>query len=253
MRIYGVGVTDSEAELIQVGTLAKAAGLTVRTLHHYDAVGLLVPAERSYSGRRRYSPADVRRLYRILALRRLGLTLDEIGAMLDDAPDLTAAVRRHLDRVETDLELGQRLAWTLRHMLELLGAGAQPTVDEFIETIEVMRMTQSYYTPEQREQLEHRRRELGQAGMARSEREWADLIAAVTAERAGGTDPGDPRMLELARRWRALIERFTGGDAGIAQSLSRMYRDQGSREASRGMVDPELMSYVGEALAKLDG
>ena len=52
---------------------------------------------------------------------------------------------------------------------------------------------------------------------------------------------------------RALIERFTGGDAGIAQSLSRMYREQGSREASHGMVDPELMRYVGEALAKPDG
>lgn len=253
MRIYGVGVTDSEAKLIQVGALAQAAGLTVRTLHHYDAVGLLVPAERLYSGRRLYSPADVGRLYRILALRRLGLTLDEIGAMLDDAPDLTAAVRRHLDRVEQDLELGQRLAWTLRHMLELLDAGAQPTVDAFIETIEVMRMTQSYYTLEQREQLEQRRRGLGAAGMARSEQDWADLIAAVTAERAGGTDPGDPRMLELARRWRALIERFTGGDAGIAQSLSRMYREQGPRDGSRGMVDPELMSYMGEALAKLDG
>jgi hypothetical protein len=58
-------------------------------------------------------------------------------------------------------------------------------------------------------------------------------------------------MLELAGRWRALIEQFTGGDDGIRQSLQRMYREQGVQTASRGMVDPELMEYVGQALARL--
>jgi MerR family transcriptional regulator, thiopeptide resistance regulator len=54
-----------------VGRLAAATGLTVRTLHHWDAIGLLAPAERSQAGHRRYGPAEVRRLYRIVALRRL--------------------------------------------------------------------------------------------------------------------------------------------------------------------------------------
>lgn len=135
-----VGISQSETELIQVGSLARAVGLTVRTPHHYDAAGLLVPQERSYSGRRLYSPANVRRLYRILALRRLGLALDEIAAVMDRPPDLTAAVRRHLARVEHDLELQHRLQSTLRRMLELLESGGQPTVDEFIEAIEVMTM-----------------------------------------------------------------------------------------------------------------
>ena len=58
-------------------------------------------------------------------------------------------------------------------------------------------------------------------------------------------------MLELARRWQALIEQFTGGDEGIRESLACMYREQGSKAASRGMVDPELMQYVGRALAAL--
>ena len=244
-------MSDDEP-LIQIGRLASAVGLTVRTLHHYDAIGLLVPTERSYSGRRLYSPRDVRRLYRIVALRRLGLGLHEIGALLDERPDLAQAVRRHLEQVEQQLELGRRLRETLTRILELLEAGQEPDRAQFIDAIGVMIMTESYYTAEQQEQLAERRRALGAEGMAAAERDWAQLIEAVRAQRARGTDPGDPRMLELAARWRSLIEQFTGGDDGIRRSLERMYEEQGPQTASRGMVDPELMQYVGQALARLD-
>jgi MerR family transcriptional regulator, thiopeptide resistance regulator len=243
-------VSDDEP-LIPVGQLASAVGLTVRTLHHYDAIGLLVPTERSHSGRRLYSPGDVRRLYRIVALRRLGLGLREIGALLDESPDLAPAVRRHLEQVEQQLELQRRLRATLTRILELLDAGQQPDHAQFIDAIGVMIMSESYYTAEQQEQLAERRRALGPEGMAAAERDWADLIEAVRAERARGTDPGDPRMRELATRWKTLIEQFTGGDDGIRASLQRMYAEQGPEMASRGMVDPELMEYVGRALARL--
>ncbi|MFZ1995546.1 MAG: MerR family transcriptional regulator [Solirubrobacteraceae bacterium] len=243
-------MSDDEP-LIQIGELAAAVGLTVRTLHHYDAIGLLVPAQRSYSGRRLYSPREVRRLYRIVALRRLGLGLTEIGAMLDASPDLAEAVRGHLELLERQLELGRRLRQTLTRILELLDGGHDPGRDEFIDAIGVMVMSESYYTAEQQEQLAERRRALGEEGMAAAERAWAELIEAVRAEQAAGTDPSDRRMLELAGRWRALIEQFTGGDEGIRQSLGRMYREQGAQTASRGMVDPALMEYIGQALAEL--
>ena len=67
-----------------------------------------------------------------------------------------------------------------------------------------------------------------------------------------GTDPTDPRMVEPARRWRGLIEQFTGGDEGIRRSLATKYREQGPKSPSRGMVDAELMQYVGRALDALD-
>jgi hypothetical protein len=114
-----------------------------------------------------------------------------------------------------------------------------------------MTMIEKYYTPEQQQQLEQRRDELVDHGIRQGERDWAALIAALRAERASGTRPTDPQMLELARQWQALIEQFTGGDEGIRRSLATMYREQGSKTASRGMVDPELMQYVGQALAAL--
>ena len=236
---------------IQIGELAAAVGLTVRTLHHYDDIGLLVPAERSPSGRRLYSPRDVRRLYRIVALRRLGLGLADIGGLLDASPNLAQSVRGHLEQVDAQLELGRRLRVTLTRILELLDSGYDPGRDEFIEAIGVMIMSESYYTAEQQEQLAERRRALGEDGMAAAERAWAELIEAVRAEQAAGADASDPRMLELAARWRELIQQFTGGDEGIRRSLQRMYREQGVQSASRGMVDPELMEYVGRALAQL--
>jgi MerR family transcriptional regulator, thiopeptide resistance regulator len=242
---------SEDEPLIQIGELAAAVGLTVRTLHHYDAIGLLVPAERSQSGRRLYSPSDVRRLYRIVALRRLGLGLSEIGSLLDASPDLAHAVRDHLELVERQLELARRLRVTLTRILELLDSGHDPGRERFIDAIGVMIMSESYYTAEQQEQLAERRRALGGEGMAAAERAWAELIEAVRAEQAAGTAPSDPRMQELAARWRGLIEQFTGGDEGIRESLTRMYREQGAQTASRGMVDPELMEYVGRALAAL--
>ena len=69
-----------------VGDLATRAGVTVRTLHHYDEIGLLVPSTRSAAGYRIYTDGEVDRLQAILTYRELGLGLDEIAAAVD-APE----------------------------------------------------------------------------------------------------------------------------------------------------------------------
>jgi MerR family transcriptional regulator, thiopeptide resistance regulator len=77
----------------KIGELARRTGLTVRTLHHYDEIGLLSPVERSGGGHRVYGEADVQRLYRIVSLRSLGFPLEAIAAALDaDGFDARAAV-----------------------------------------------------------------------------------------------------------------------------------------------------------------
>ena len=236
-----------------VGALAKASGLTVRTLHHWDAIGLLVPAERAGNGYRRYGPAEVARLYRILALRRLGLSLDEIAAALErEGPGLRDAVRAHLARVEEQLAAQAALRDRLVRILDALGGDAGPSSRQLIETIEVMTMHEQYYTPEQLEQLAARREALGDEGMRKAQEDWTELIAAVEAEREQGTDPADPRVQALMDRWQALIQAFTGGDPGITASLKRMYDEQGAESASRGVMSPGLADYVGRAMAARD-
>jgi DNA-binding transcriptional MerR regulator len=88
-------MSDEDTRVWRIGEPAAASGLSVRALRHYDELALLVPAERTASGYRLYSAAEVQRLYRITALRRLGLGLEAIAAALDgDTADLATVIRR---------------------------------------------------------------------------------------------------------------------------------------------------------------
>jgi DNA-binding transcriptional MerR regulator len=235
-----------------VGHLARATGLTVRTLHHWDEIGLLRPAERSGAGHRRYSAADVQRLYRIVALRRLGLSLEDVsGALAAEGPDLRAAVEGHLARVEAQLAAQRELRRRLVGILDAFDRLDGPSTDQIIDAIEVMTMSERYYTPEQREQLATRAEALGEDRLREYEREWAELIAAFERERVAGTDPADPRLRPLAEKWRGLIQAFTGGDRGIHDSLNRMYSEEGTERASRGSLSNDTAEYARRAIAAL--
>lgn len=96
-----VDIPDGGDEL-SIGDLAALTGVTVRTLHHYDEIGLLPPHSRTASGHRRYDPTDVVRLQRIVGLRSLGLSLNDIAEAIDGDEGSTSAVaRRQLDQVVT--------------------------------------------------------------------------------------------------------------------------------------------------------
>jgi DNA-binding transcriptional MerR regulator len=235
----------------RIGEVAAATGLTVRTLHHYDEIGLLAPSARSEAGYRLYGDDDVRRLYRIVAFRRLGLALDEIGALLDgEGSDPRAVIHAQLERLDAEMALRSRLRARLNRLLEALeGANGAAGADLFLDAIEGMTMAEKYYTPEQLAQLEERRTALGSEGMREAEDDWAALIAEAETERARGTAPTDPAALALAERWASLIARFTGGDMGIHASLNTMYETEGAERASRGALSPELMAWMGEAVA----
>jgi cob(I)alamin adenosyltransferase len=133
-------VSEQEERHWSIGELAQATGTTVRTLHHYDRVGLLVPAERSDGGHRRYGEPEVRRLYRILALRRLGFGLSAISSMLraEGAEALLQTIRLHLARVEEQLEATEEMCERLRRIELLLERSEDPSVDDLLNTMEAM-------------------------------------------------------------------------------------------------------------------
>jgi DNA-binding transcriptional MerR regulator len=230
-------------ESYRIGELAQIAGVTVRALHHYDEIGLLVPSERTHGGHRVYTAADVRRLYRLLFLRGLGLPLEEIGTLLETSDGLAATVRRHLDRVEHQLGALEELRLRLARLLSALAADEEPT-RPLLDALEAMSMIERYYTPEQLEQLARRREELGAEAIKEVEAEWPRLLAELREHRERGTVPADPAVQALARRAGELTEMFTGGDPGIAASLRRMYEQEGPKAASGGAVDPADIEYL---------
>jgi MerR family transcriptional regulator, thiopeptide resistance regulator len=228
----------------KIGELAKRTGLTVRTLHHYDGIGLLSPEERSEGGHRVYGEADIQRLYRIVSLRSLGFPLEAIADALDHEDfDARAAVEDHLARLEQQMEQQRRLHNVLRRLLERLDT------DDFLTTIEEMTMRQRYYTPEQLDQLEQRRQTLGDDAIRDVEREWAGIFATLRTELDAGTDPADPKLRPLAQRGRELVAMFTGGDPGITASLKEMWEKEDPETVSHGMVDAEVMAYYGKVQA----
>lgn len=107
--------SSQDGEGWKIGELAESTGVTVRTLRYYDQTGLLVPDGQTSGGHRVYRAASVERLYRILALRRLGFRLAEIGSLLD-APtwDLEAMLAKHLADTDRTLAAATRLATELR-------------------------------------------------------------------------------------------------------------------------------------------
>jgi len=232
------------APVWKIGELAQRTGLTVRTLHHYDEIGLLSPAERSDGGHRVYDEAGVQRLYRIVSLRSLGFPLDAIAQALDSERfDPRAAVDDHVARLEAQIAQEQRLLGVLKTLRERLDA------DDFLTAIEELTMHTRYYTPEQLEQLEERRQALGDDAIEDVEREWGEIFATLRAEMEQGTDPADPKLRPLAERGRELLAMFTGGDPAIKESLNRMWANEDPEKLSHGMVDAEVMAYYGKVQA----
>lgn len=117
-----------------VGEVAELAHVTVRTLHHYDAIGLLVPSRRSEAGYRLYSEADLERLYGILLYRELGFGLDAIGPMLDaPAPDRRSALRAQRELLVEKRRKTDAVIRAVDRALESVERGVSMTRDDLQE------------------------------------------------------------------------------------------------------------------------
>jgi DNA-binding transcriptional MerR regulator len=237
-----------------VGELAGRTGLSVRALHYYDEIGLLSPSQRSESGHRLYTAGDVVRLQRIKSLQYLGFSLKEVRDCLD-RPDFRPGrvIQLHLSRSKERIELQRRLYGLLERVEERLRSEEEPSSGEFVNTvmevIEVSERLNRYYTPDQLEYLEERRREVGEERIRQVEVEWSELIEQVRAEMEAGTSPSNARVQALARRSMELVNEFTGGDQGIERSLSNMWhREENIHGIETGQMR-EMMAYLSEAMA----
>lgn len=211
----------------KVGELADATGLTVRTLHHWDEIGLLKPSRRTRAGHRLYGDADVARLQQVTSLRQLGFGLEQIRDLLDRrGMSPREVVALHLARVREQIEQQRTLYARLEKIAQTLDAAETVSADELIQTIEATTMYDRYYTPEQREELAARAASIGEERIRQSQVDWQVLMDEVRAEMERGTDPADPRVQSLAARWKALVEEFTGGNPEIAKSLGRMWQEE---------------------------
>ncbi len=119
---------------LTVGKMAELAGVTVRTLHHYDALGLLTPDARSAAGYRLYEDADCERLQEILFYRELGFGLEDISRMLRDPEyDRAAALRQQRDLLAIRKDRLQRMIGAIETALDAHEKGITMTKEEMFE------------------------------------------------------------------------------------------------------------------------
>ncbi len=237
---------------MRIGEVATRTGLTVRTLRHYDQLGLLRPQGRSPAGYRQYTREDLLRLQQILSLRQLGLSLEAIGQALDG--------RQLSPRQVLDLQLA-RLSERLQQLAELklrltrltrqLGRDQELSWETLLESLEAHTMLEKHYTPDQLAYLEERHRQLGQARQQQAEADWQEIFRELERLRQEGKGPAHPAVQVHARRAVALIDEFTGGDPGVARSLANLHQDPGAQALMQQhgwTPGPELMTFLGQAM-----
>lgn len=238
----------------KVGRLASATGLTVRTLHHYDHIGLVSPSGRTASGHRLYEEADVRRLYQVLALRQLGLPLDRVREVMAGQASLAEVLAAHQEFLTDQLTSVRALRGRVEALASAMSQRAATPVEDFLELIQkVIAMDDTvtqYFTADQLADLAERRERLGEQAIAETQAGWAELLPRVTQAVESGMDPSSPKAQEMAARWMELLEQFHGGDEGLRDSLYRMQADNGAQiEQQYGGPSPAQLDFIKAANA----
>ena len=120
-------------DLLTVGDVARLSGVTVRTLHHYDRIGLVTPSGRTAAGYRLYGEGDLDRLHAVLGYRELGFALEQITDLLDGTADPLAHLRRQHGLVRSRMEQLERLLRGLEKEMEAHMSGMRLTPEEKFE------------------------------------------------------------------------------------------------------------------------
>lgn len=237
---------------LKIGELAKQTGVSIRTLHYYDEIGLLKPSHHTEAAHRLYTDVDIIRLQQIMSLRQLSFSLETIRECLESSKfSLHKVINLHISQTKEQIELQQRLYNRLQLIAANLQLRTQISIEEFIQIIKDITMLEKYYTQEQLEYLHEKRHSFGENRISQIETDWIELISQVSGEMEKGTDPTSKTVLSLARRWMNLMNEFTGGNPEIQKSLNTIYKQEQPELVSRGIINSEILDYISQAIAVL--
>jgi MerR family transcriptional regulator, thiopeptide resistance regulator len=244
---------ECEMRGYRVREFADLAGVTVRTLHHYDRLAVLRP-KRSESGYRLYSLRDLERLEQIVALKFLGLPLKKIKTLLDrevrHLPEVLRSQRLALEEKRNGLEQAIR---AIRDAEQVIAADKSANAQVLAKLIEVIEMQENtefmnkYYSEEAQSKLAEKRKKWTPELQAEANRAWTELFRDVEA--ALDEDPKSEKAKALAARWWKLVEGFTGGDSELARGVGKAWADRANwpsrmQEQSTPFANPKVWEFI---------
>ncbi|TNM64641.1 MerR family transcriptional regulator [Streptomyces sp. NP160] len=239
-----------------VGRVAEVTGVSVRALHHYDAVGLVRPSGRTAAGYRLYAPDDVERLQAAVVYRRLGFSLDDVSALLDaDGEELVDHLRRQRDAVTARLREDSDLLAAIERALEATMTGTQLTPEERRELFgdsssedHALEAQERWGQTEQWAQSQQRTAQHAKADWEQVKAE-ADAINADFAELLAAGEPadGDAATAVAERHRLPVCERFYEMSHAMHRSVSQLYVDDPRFTATYEAVAVGLAQYVRDA------
>jgi DNA-binding transcriptional MerR regulator len=248
-------MTKKVSRWYKAAEFARLAGVTVRTLHHYDRLGLLKPSGRTAKGYRLYGERDFARLQQIVTLKFIDFPLKQIKSILDRGTfDLADELRRQREVIAEQRNRLELAIKAIEKVERVLASTDEPDWEMFAEIIEVINMqhdmswTDKYYSEEAKQTIAERARTVPRDAIEQAEREWPLLIKEVEASL--GEDPASEKAQSLAERWVNLVRGFTGGDPEIQSGLNKMYADKQNWPAT--MPKPfsdEVQAFIQKAIA----
>ncbi len=240
-----------------VGKVAALAGVTVRTLHHYDEIGLLSPGGRTHAGYRRYDDADLERLQQILYYRELGFPLEEIAGLLDDPQaDAAAHLRRQHALLTVRMKRLREMVTAVEFAMEAHKVGISLTPEERFEVFGDFDPDQHADEVEQRwggtdayKESARRTRGYTKADWQRFKAEGETWGIRVTALMDAGTPADSPAATDLAEEHRRQISQwFYECTYEIHTGLADMYVEDERFTAYYERIRPGLAAYLNEAI-----
>jgi MerR family transcriptional regulator, thiopeptide resistance regulator len=237
-----------------VHQLAHMARVSVRTLHHYDQIGLLQPGSRSAAGYRQYGEKDLLRLQQILFFKELDIPLAEIGRILDDPSfDQVQALRQHRHMLEAQADRLAVLLKTVDRTIDRITEANMTLTDEELYEGFTQEQIQRYsaevnqkYDPKMVEESNRRVRKM-------SKEKWQAVRGegeAVTRLMASymGRPVGDAKVQAAVKRHHAWIENFYPCSAEIYRGLGQLYTENDEFRATYEKYAPGLADYMKEAM-----
>ncbi|MFG2051284.1 MerR family transcriptional regulator [Micromonospora sp. NPDC048935] len=240
-----------------VGQVAKIAGVTVRTLHHYDEIGLLSPSGRTSAGYRRYDDADLQRLQLVLYYRELGFPLEEITAIIDDpAADPAAHLRRQHELLTERMKRLQEMVTAIEFAMEASKLNIQLTPEERFEVFGDFKPEQYEAEAEQRWGGTDAYRESNRRASRYTKEDWLRIKAEnedwgrrIVALMASGAPADGPEAMDLAEEHRQIISRwFYECSYEVQTGLADMYMADERFTAYYEKIAPGLAAYLNEAI-----